>query len=112
MTTTLNGAWSAVSTASGTVYESGSAVVNGPVALANGATLSVMSGATASGVNTISGGVATVIVSGGGELLSSYIQNGYVYVRSGGLTSGNQFNSDPTYIYSGASSVDDTYFNS
>ncbi|MCQ9155397.1 Hint domain-containing protein [Acidomonas methanolica] len=112
MTTTLNGAWSAVSTASGTVYESGSAVVNGPVALANGATLKVMSGATASGVNTISGGIATVVVSSGGELLSSYIQNGYVYVSSGGLTSGNQLNSDPTWIYSGASSVDDTYFNS
>ena len=110
--TTLSGTWSAVNTASGTVYESGATVVSGPVSLANGAKLVVESSATASGVDTVSGGIATVVVDGGGELLSSYIQNGYVSVNSGGITSGNLFNSDPIYLSSGASSVDDTIYNS
>lgn len=111
-TTTLTGSWSAVSTANGTVYQSGTTTVSGAVTLANGATLNVMSGAIASGVNTTSGGIATVVVNNGAELTSSYIQNGYVSVNSGGITSGNMFNSDPVYLSSGASSVNDTYYNS
>ena len=108
----LSGTWSAVSTASGTVYQSGSTVASSPVVLANGATLNIMSGATASGLNTVPGGAATVTVSGGGELLNSYIENGYIYVKSGGVTSGNMLNSDPVYISSGGSSVNDIVYNS
>ncbi|WP_122049076.1 Hint domain-containing protein [Asaia bogorensis] len=110
MATNITGIWSAVLNKDGiTVYQSGTVVQQGPVQLTGGATLYVTSGATASGV-TNSGNVPNIVVSSGGTLLSSTITNGYVSALQGATTSGNAFNSDPAYYFSGAQSIDDKYF--
>lgn len=110
MATNITGTWSAVLDAKGqTIFQSGATTYNGPVQLVGGATLYVMSGATASGV-TNSGNIPTVIVSSGGVLLSSTITNGYVSALQGATTSASVFNSDPAYYFSGAKSIDDTFY--
>ncbi len=107
---TLTGTWSAVADEWGqTVYQSGTKVVSDSVALGNGATLYVMSGATAL---NLSGYLVSVYVSNGGTLMASYIRNGTVSVLDGGTTLGNQFNSVPMTIAAGGSSMNDTWFNS
>ncbi|WP_162993368.1 Hint domain-containing protein, partial [Asaia bogorensis] len=105
----LYGVWSAVNVNGATVYQSNGTTMQWPVALGNGAVLHVESGAVASG---ISGNAVAIYVSNGGTLAYSHIVEGGVTVLSGGVTSSNEFNSIPTVIYSGASSVDDTWFNS
>ena len=110
MVTNITGTWSAVVTNTGqTVYKSGATVAEGPVQLIGGATLFVMSGATASGVVN-SNNIPNVVVSSGGTLLSSTIVNGYVSALQGATTSGNHFSSDPVYYFSGAHSVGDTFY--
>ncbi|GBQ85709.1 Hint domain-containing protein [Asaia krungthepensis] len=106
--TVLVGVWSAVNSGGVTVFQSGATIVQAPASLGNGAVLTVMSGAVASG---LSGVANTVYVQNGGTLLSSYIGNGTVYVSAGGITSGNQFNSVPVSVLAGGSSVNDLYYN-
>ncbi|WP_249675645.1 Hint domain-containing protein [Acidocella sp. C78] len=107
------GTWSAVSTGTGTVYQSGATTYNGPIALGANTTLIVESGAVVSGLNTpAQNGGNTVSVNSGGELLNSILTHGYLYVNSGGVTSGNLLNSDPVTISSGGESIGDTFFNS
>ncbi|BAT18876.1 Hint domain-containing protein [Asaia bogorensis] len=110
MATNITGTWSAVLNDKGeTVYQSGTTIQEGPVQLVGGATLYVTSGATAAGVSN-SGNIPNIIVSSGGTLLSSTITNGYVSALQGATTSGNVFNSDPAYYFSGAQSIGDSYY--
>ncbi|WP_236656487.1 Hint domain-containing protein [Acidiphilium sp. C61] len=111
--TLLNGYsyWSAVNNNGTTVYTNGSTTVSGLVELAGGTTLNIESGAVVSGMIVDNGGTskATVNVSAGGELLSSVINNAYMY-GYGGTTSGNVINGG-MQTYNGGSSVNDTFIN-
>lgn len=107
--TSLAGTWSAVLVNGVTVYRSGATTVQAPVALANGMTLVVQSGAVATG---LSGYAVNVYVSNGGTFEKSFIRDGGMTVFSGGITISNQLNSIPTNYYSGAQSYEDLWYNS
>ncbi|NIE80142.1 Hint domain-containing protein [Asaia sp. As-1742] len=107
--TSLQGVWSAVAVNGGTVYQSNGVTVRAPVALANGATIYVKSGAVAS---NLSGYAVNIYVSAGGIFESSYIRDGGMTVYSGGISRENLLNSIPTNIYSGGYSLNDTWYNS
>lgn len=109
MATSLAGNWSAVNLSGSTVYQSNGVTVQPPVSLAAGTSLQIMSGATVIGLSSYG---VNIIVSNGGILSGSTIVDGGVALLSGGVTSGNMFNSIPTDVYSGASSFDDTWYNS
>lgn len=110
--TVLTGTWSAVLSGDRTVYvnNANTSTVNAPIRMSGG-TLIVTSGAVASGVLGL-GGYPTVSVLSGGTLAESQINNGYVYVNGGGVTTGNAFNSNPIVYSAGASSIGDMFFNS
>lgn len=107
--TVLNGSWSAVLSNGATIYTNGVSSYAEPVTLGNGAALYVQNGAVASG---LSGYGVTIYVQAGGTLADSYIAQGNVTVSAGGVTSGNKFNSDPVNLLSGASSINDLWYNS
>ncbi|GBQ11245.1 Hint domain-containing protein [Swaminathania salitolerans] len=107
--TVLNGSWSAVVLSGETVYQNNGTTVRWPVAMGNGASLIVQSGAVVSG---LTGQNVAIHVSSGGTLLESEINNGAIAVYSGGLTRDNALNSTETTYASGARSFDDTWFNS
>ncbi|MFE8873047.1 Hint domain-containing protein [Acetobacter persici] len=86
---------------------SGATHYSGPVIISAG-TLTVASGAVASGAY-ISGGMNNVYITSGGTLESSVNVNGWTYVRSGGVSSDNTLVSDAGNIASGGSSVSDTF---
>jgi len=111
-TTVLSGGnWTASSKAGTTWYVSGSVSATGAVTLSNIGTLTVLSGAVVSGA-TLTGGIPTVSVLGGGAMISSFELNGYLRVASGGVISGNTLNSDEVTLSAGASSVNDVFVNS
>lgn len=100
--------YSAVLIGGQTYYQSAGQSITTPPVLQSGDTLYVETGAVASGVETVSGGSATVYVLNGGTLENSTINRGIVYVSSGGITSGNVENSVAEYVSAGGSSVDET----
>ncbi|GBQ85565.1 outer membrane protein [Asaia krungthepensis NRIC 0535] len=106
--TRLQGVWSAVKMGNATVYLSNNTIVRAPVALANGATIYVQSGAVAS---NLSGYAVNIYVSNGGTLTHSYIRDGGFTVYNGGTSSENLFDSIPTNIYPGGHSINDTWYN-
>lgn len=103
----MSGTWIATVQNSKTVYQSGGVTLVDPVALASGGNLTIQSGAIVSHLSTGQGAVVTVA---SGTLVSSYIDNGIVYVSSGGITSGNAFNSTWSITSSGGASIGDTWF--
>ncbi|MBS0959481.1 Hint domain-containing protein [Acetobacter thailandicus] len=106
--TTLSGTWSATVTADGqTEYVSGSTVVSGAVALANGVTLTVGSGAVVSGLST---SASTVIVKSGGTLKDTSLVNGTLYASSGAISDENSLNSVAAYFSSGSVSENDSFY--
>ncbi|KFL90169.1 hypothetical protein AmDm5_1025 [Acetobacter malorum] len=86
---------------------SGATKYTGPVIISAG-TLTVASGAVASGAY-VSGGVNNVFIESGGVLESSVNVNGWTYVRSGGVSSRNTLVSDAGRVSAGGSSVSDTF---
>ncbi|MFT8674870.1 MAG: Hint domain-containing protein [Acetobacter sp.] len=110
-TVLTGGNWSAVNVDGTTYYQNGTSSVVGPVVLSNIGTLTISSGAVVSGA-TITGGIPTVSVLSGGQMVSSNELNGYLYVNSGAVISGNMLNSNVVTLSSGASSVQDTFINS
>ncbi|MGO2959630.1 MAG: Hint domain-containing protein [Acetobacter sp.] len=119
--TVLNGgSWIAVKDVDGkTYYQSatgtdatasailGATKYAGPVIISGGS-LTVASGAVASGAY-VSGGTNTVFIRSGGTLESSVNVNGWTYVRSGGISSDNTLVSDAGNVAAGGSSVSDTF---
>lgn len=108
--TVVRGTWLAVLQDGKTVYQSGTTIIDGRISLSDGASLHVTSGAVASAVDTTARGIARVYVQSGGVLVSSYIENGFVTISDGGITSANRLNSDPVYISSGGTSIDDVMY--
>ena len=105
------GTWSAVLRGTTTYYVSGQVSATGPVVLSSISTLVISSGAVVSGA-VVSGGIPTVSVTSGGILENSLVLNGYVSALNGATLSSNTLNSDIVMLYSGASSIRDTYINS
>lgn len=105
------GTWSAVLSGATTYYVSGKVSATGPVVLSSISTLVISSGAVVSGA-VVSGGIPTVSVTSGGILENSLVLNGYVSALNGATLSSNTLNSDVVTLYSGASSIRDTYINS
>ncbi|WP_162993347.1 hypothetical protein, partial [Asaia bogorensis] len=105
----LVGVWSAVNDDGMTVYQSNGTVVREDVSLGAGAVVYITSGATASELTGLNN---TIYVLSGGVLKDSKIENGLVDVAAGASTHGNTLNSTITNYYSGATSRDDTWFNS
>ncbi|NVN44011.1 hypothetical protein HW537_08830 [Asaia siamensis] len=107
MATQISGSWVASNNGTETVYVSNGVTISGAVTL-KGGTVTVLSGATVSGLTGLdSGGFPRVILSGG-TLIDSTINNGYLTVSSG-VTSNVTGTSTETNYYAGATSIDDTY---
>ncbi|GBR21336.1 Hint domain-containing protein [Asaia spathodeae] len=109
MATQISGNWVASNVGGQTVYVSNGVTISGPVLFTGGGTLTVASGATVSGLSAVaSGGYPTVVVSGG-SLIDSTVDNGYLRVSNGGVTSNVSGISTETNYYSGSTSLDETY---
>ncbi|WP_212334221.1 hypothetical protein, partial [Acetobacter thailandicus] len=90
-----------------TEYVSGSTVVSGAVALANGVTLTVGSGAVVSGLST---SASTVIVESGGTLKDTSLVNGVLSANAGATSDENSLNSVTAYFSSGSVSENDSFY--
>ncbi|BAT19995.1 Hint domain-containing protein [Asaia bogorensis] len=110
--TVVAGNWSAVLVDGKTVYQSGTVTLAGPIRISGG-NLTVTSGAVASGVYLQYVGLQwpQVYIQGGGTLVSSYVQNGSVFVSAGGLVSASTLDSDGGIVYSGGAAISNTYIN-
>ncbi|WP_336717266.1 Hint domain-containing protein [Asaia bogorensis] len=110
--TVVTGNWSAVLSDGKTVYQSGTVTLTGPIRISGG-NLTVTSGAVASGVylQYVPLQWPRVDIQAGGTLVSSYVQNGGVFVSAGGLVSASTLDSDSGIVYSGGSAISNTYNN-
>lgn len=100
--------YSAVLIGNQTYYQVGGSSTTTPPVLQKGDTLYVEAGAVASGIETVSGGGATVYVLNGGILENSTINRGIVHVAAGGIASGNIENSVAEHVSAGGSSLNET----
>ncbi|MBS0961406.1 Hint domain-containing protein [Acetobacter thailandicus] len=97
---------SATGTGSSATPIAGATKYTGPIIISRGS-LTVASGAVASGAY-ISGGTNNLYILSGGTLESSVNVNGWTYVSSGGISSDNTLVSDAGHVYAGGSSVSDS----
>lgn len=110
MATQISGNWVARNNGSETVYVSNGVTISGAVVFTGGGTLTVSRGATVSGLSAVaSGGYPTVVISGGSVIDSSII-NGYLRAYSGAVTSNVSGMSTESYYYSGATSLNETFY--
>jgi len=112
----ISGNWSAVSSAEGTVYVSGSVTLTGLVKFGRPTELTITQGAVVSALdvtsfpedpNVTGGGMFAVIVGSGGLLASAHLDRSSVSILSGGRSEGNSLEATQVLVYSGGFSSGD-----